>query len=218
MSSPWCQDPGQRELGGASPFWDRHLLDPRPRVARFRSKLLALEARVDAAKVVLRRSPRVRLKPAGQEAAAERAVGDEADAELAHGGEDLVLERRASTSEYSVCSAVIGWTAWARADRLGRGLGEAEVAHLARVAPARPSRRPSPRSASRDRRGAGSRGRCGRRRAAAASRRTPRARSSGRPSIRARSAVGRRARCRTSSPARPRRGGRRSPCRPAPRW
>ena len=66
-------------------------------------------------------------------------------------------------------------------DRVGAGLRQAEVADLARARPARPSRRPSPRSASAGRRGAGSRGRCGRRRAAAASRRTLRRRTRAAP-------------------------------------
>ena len=34
-------------------------------------------------------------------------------------------------SEYSVCSAAIGCTLWARSMVRGRGLGQAEVAHLA---------------------------------------------------------------------------------------
>ena len=36
-------------------------------------------------------------------------------------------------SEYSLCSAVTGWTAWARRMVLDPGLGQAEVAHLAGV-------------------------------------------------------------------------------------
>ena len=75
-------------------------------------------------------------------------------------------------SEYSLCTAVIGCTACAAADRLRRRLATGRCSGPCPASPARPSRRRSPRSARPDRRGAGSRGRCGRCRAAAASRRT----------------------------------------------
>ena len=83
-------------------------------------------------------------------------------------------------SEYSVCSALIGWTAWAR--RIVSGAAsESPRKRTLPASTAPPSRRRSPRSARRDRRGAGSRGRCGRRPAAAARRRRPTSTYSGRP-------------------------------------
>ena len=50
---------------------------------------------------------------AGEEAFAEWAEGNEADAKFLERGEDLLLGLR-HQSEYSLCSAVTGWTAWAR--------------------------------------------------------------------------------------------------------
>ncbi len=75
--------------------------------------------------------------------------------------------------EYSVCSAASGCTAWAR--RIVSGpASEARCAGPFPRPPVRPGRRRCPRSACSGRRGAGSRGRCGRSPAASAS---PRPRS-----------------------------------------
>ena len=98
-------------------------------------------------------------------------------------------------------------------------LGQAEEAHLALPAPARPPCRPRPRSARPGRRGAGRAGRCGRSGAAAASPRPPARMCSGRLSRSAPPAS--RARCgsRTwwrASPASRRPFER--PARAAPRW
>ena len=72
-------------------------------------------------------------------------------------------------SEYSVCSAATGWTAWARRIVVGRGLGQADVEDLALGDQL--GERPDGLldRACRGRRGAGSRGRCGRCPAAAVS-------------------------------------------------
>ena len=88
-SSPWCEQPGQRELG-------RRAADLRGDLARSLDQLevalavALLEARRAAAEVVVGADRRARR--AGELAAAERAVGHDADAELARGGHDLVLE------------------------------------------------------------------------------------------------------------------------------
>ena len=117
---------------------------------------------------------------AGQEAAAERAVGDEADPELAHRRQDLRLG--VARPERVLASAA------PRSDgRRARGESCPERPRRARgsapspPARARPSRRPSPRSASRGRRGAGSRGRSSRLRGAPATPRRPSGRSPGLP-------------------------------------
>ena len=55
----------------------------------------------------------VRVDFAGEEAFAQRAVGDEADAQFLQRRDDFGLGRR-HHSEYSLCRAVTGWTAWAR--------------------------------------------------------------------------------------------------------
>ena len=57
--------------------------------------------------------------------------GHEADAELAHVGRICRPPASRAQSEYSVCSALIGWTACARRIVSGRGLGQPEVADLA---------------------------------------------------------------------------------------
>ena len=75
--------------------------------------------------------------------------------------------------EYSVCSAAIGCTAWARRIVSGPASDRPMCRTFPRP-PARPARRRCPRSACSGRRGAGSRGRCGRCRAASGS---PRRRS-----------------------------------------
>ena len=121
-------------------------------------------------------------------------------------------------SEYSVCTAVIGCTAWARADRLRRRLAQPDVAHLAlrdelgQRADGLLDRRRSGRC------GAGSRGRCGRCRGASASPRSSAARS---PACRRSRApcrsVGGSSRMPNLVAMTPRRGGRRARGRAAPR-
>ena len=170
MSSPREQHPGERELPGRAPF-SSAISSTRATRSRFRWKFSPWKRGL-----LRRKSPSSRSSGdgelAGEEAAAERAVGDEADAELAHGRQHAVLRvaRPQRVLGLQRRDRVDGVRA---ADRLRRRLGQAEVAHLAGRRRAPPSRRPSPRSARRGRRGAGSRGRCGRRRAAAATRRTP---------------------------------------------
>ena len=73
-----------------------------------------------------------RLEAAGQEAAAQRAVGHEADAQLAHRLQQLVLDVAGPQRVLGLQRAdrVRGVRA---ADGLGRGLGQAQEAHLARL-------------------------------------------------------------------------------------
>ena len=103
-------------------------------------------------------------------------VGDERDAQLADGAEQLVL--RVAAPE-----RVLGLQRGDRMDRvraadgLRRRLGQAEVAHLARLSRDRPSRPTVSSIGVSDRPGAGSRRRSCRRPAAAARRRTPGART-----------------------------------------
>ena len=124
------------------------------------AQVLLLEARPAPAEVALLQVVD-RADPPGEEAAAERAVGDEADSELADGRQDLGLgitrpERVLGLQRRDRMDGVRA------ADRLRGGLGETEIAHLSFLRRARPSRRRSPRSASPGRRGAGSRGRSSR--------------------------------------------------------
>ena len=74
-----------------------------------------------------------RLICAGQEAAAERAVGDEADAELAARRRGRRPRGRASRASTRSAARRSGAPRGARASVAGAGLGEAEVAHLARA-------------------------------------------------------------------------------------
>ena len=73
----------------------------------------------------------------------------------------ISASRFRSHSEYSLCSAEIGWTACARRMVSRARLGQAEEPHLALRAPGPPWRRRRPRSAPPGRRGAGRAGRCG---------------------------------------------------------
>src|SRR5206468_3467575 len=81
--------PGQRELAGRTLLLARDRLDPLDQLQVLR-EVLALEARREAP-VVVGGEILEALQLAGEEAAAERAVGDEADAELATRGENFVL-------------------------------------------------------------------------------------------------------------------------------
>ena len=65
-----------------------------------------------------------------QEALAQRAEGDKADAEFFERGNDFCSGFR-HQSEYSLCRAVTGCTAWARRMVLRAGFGHAEVLDLA---------------------------------------------------------------------------------------
>jgi hypothetical protein len=105
------QQPGNRELASSRP-----LLVGQPlqlcHHSQVAGKVLALEAGKVAAQVVRREVVGAGELP-GQQAAAERGEGDEADVQLADGGQQLALGV-AVNSEYSLCRAVTGWTALAR--------------------------------------------------------------------------------------------------------
>ena len=83
------EHPGQRELRRRAALLARNALDTFEQ-RQILVEILALETRRLPPVVVLRQVAG-RLEAPGQEAAPERAIGDEADAELAAGGEDLLL-------------------------------------------------------------------------------------------------------------------------------
>ena len=96
--------------------------------SRLRCEVLLLEARAAAPEVLLVEVVD-RADPAGEEAAAERAVGDEADPELAHRRQDLRLgiarpERVLGLQRRDRMDGVRA------ANRVRGRLGEPEVAHL----------------------------------------------------------------------------------------
>ena len=68
---------------------------------------------------------------AGQEAAAERRVRHQADARARAGRPATVVSGSRAHSEYSLCTAVIGCTAYARRSSVVVHLGQAQVADLA---------------------------------------------------------------------------------------
>ena len=70
---------------------------------------------------------------AGEEALAERAEGDEADAELVEGREDFVLSGARPPQRVLALHRGDGVDGVGPADGAGGGFGQAEVAHLARV-------------------------------------------------------------------------------------
>ena len=122
---PLRQQPGEAELRGRAALLRGDRLDLRNQRAVLREVLL-LEAR-------MRGAPPVDLREvgdrAGQEAAAERRIGDEADAERPRDG-----ARRLGL--LAVQQRVLGLHRGDRVRRMGaadglrRGLGQAEVAHL----------------------------------------------------------------------------------------
>ena len=69
---------------------------------------------------------------AGEEALAQRAKGTRPMPSSSSAGRTSFSGRR-HHSEYSLCSAVTGWTRVGAADRLRAGFGEAEVLDLARA-------------------------------------------------------------------------------------
>ena len=155
------EHPGQRQLAGASTPFSSASARTASTSRRFAGERVALEARVGAPEVVLAEVVAAGDR-AGEEAAAERAVGHDADPVLA--GDPTVptpppASRSRVHSDHSLCSAAIGWTATARRMRGGAGLRQPEVADLALLRRARPSRRRCPRSAPSGPPGAGSRGR-----------------------------------------------------------
>src|SRR3954471_10316527 len=83
------QYPRDRQLRGSHTFASRDLFDAVDEV-EIAFEVFALEARRLAA-VIGRFEVVDRLETSGEEAAADRRVGDEADAQLAHGRQNLVL-------------------------------------------------------------------------------------------------------------------------------
>ena len=139
-AASWCRDrhdprllrqqPGERDLGrrraSCVPADLPEQVDQRlvglPRLRR--------EARHDVAEVGAVELG-VLVDLAGEEALAERAEGHEADAEFLERRQHLLASGPRYHSEYSLCSAVTGWTACARRIVCGAGLGQAEVLDLA---------------------------------------------------------------------------------------
>ena len=109
MSSPCASTQASASCDGWQPLSRRS-----PRLGHeveVALEVLALETWCAA--VIVRREVFGLFELAGQEAAAQRAVRDEADAQFAHRGKNFSSGSRLQ-SEYSVCSAAMGWTACAR--------------------------------------------------------------------------------------------------------
>ncbi len=128
MCSPRCSTHASASWPAATPFSAASSLT-RSASLRFSPQVLAREARPVATEVALVELVG-RAEPTRQEAASERRVGDERDAELLQRRQDLgldvarpqrVLRLHRRDRVHSVRAA----------DRLGARLGEAEVAHLA---------------------------------------------------------------------------------------
>src|SRR5690606_24601114 len=122
--------PGERQLAGRHALLARDLLDlgDQLQVAR---EVLALEARREAP-VVVGREVLEAAELAGEEAAPERAVGDEADPELPARGEHAVLGITGPQRVLALERADRVHRAGAP-QRLDAGLREPEEAHLARL-------------------------------------------------------------------------------------
>ena len=118
MSSPCASTQASASWPGVQPLRGGDLAAPRPPASRLASKFSPWKRGLRAAEVAVGRGRR-RCDGAGQEAAAERAVGHEADAELAAACGRISSSRSRVHSEYSVCSAVIGCTACGAADGVG---------------------------------------------------------------------------------------------------
>ena len=125
-----------RERPGDRDLRDRRALRLRERAERLDERevaleVLAREARCGGAEVVRGQRVGAFLRPvAGEQAAGEHAVGGDADAELAAGRQDLVLDpaREQRVLDLQVGDRVHGVGA---ADGLGADLGEADVADVA---------------------------------------------------------------------------------------
>src|SRR5205807_1188839 len=86
---PLGQHPGESKLARRAPLRGRHALDLFYQL-QVLPEVLALEPGRVAA-VVVGRQVVDGLETSGQKTAAERAVGDEADPQLAHGRQDFIL-------------------------------------------------------------------------------------------------------------------------------
>ena len=169
---PLRQHPGQRELRRRAALLLRDRLDARDQFA-VAIEVLLLEPRMRRASAI---DIGERLDRPGQEAAPQRRIGDEADAQRR-------VSSRASPPPPRGTAANTR-SAPPRSDAPhARAVSSPATPRTARdaapcpAAPASPSRRPCPRSAPTDRRDAGSRDRSRRRPAAAGSPRTPASRT-----------------------------------------
>ena len=129
MSSLWCSSHASASWPGVTSF-SSAISRTRSTSSRFLSKFSPWKRGLWRRKSSSARSSGLRDR-AREEAAAERGVGDEADAELAHGRQHRVLgvARPQRVLGLQRRDRVHGVRA---ADRLRRGLREPEVAHLAR--------------------------------------------------------------------------------------
>src|SRR5436309_651593 len=121
------QHPGQRELRRRAPLGARQLLDARHQLEVLR-EVLTLKAGI-AAPPVVRGEVLVAPYLAREEAAPQRAVGDEADAQLPARGQNLVL-RVATPERVLRLERADGVRSVCTPDRYGGGLREAEIADL----------------------------------------------------------------------------------------
>ena len=130
ISSPWASTQASANCDGLQPF-SPAISSTFGHEVQVALEVLALETRVLAAKIVGREIVGL-LESAGQEPASQRAVGDEADAEFAHRGEDFVLRVAAPERVFGL-QRRDGMDGVRAADRLRRRLGQPQVAHLARA-------------------------------------------------------------------------------------
>ena len=129
MSSPWARTQASATWAGVASS-SPATASTSSRIRRLCSKLPSVKRGLEARKSPSASSAARSRKRAGQEPAPERRVGDEPDPELAQQRQDLLLrvagpERVLGLQRRDRVGGV------GAADRLGRGLGEPDVADLA---------------------------------------------------------------------------------------
>src|SRR5450759_609056 len=125
------QHPGQSKLSGRHALLGGERLEALHELA-VAAEIVALETWVTGAEIALVAHVVGRAEAAREEAAPDRGVGHEADAELAHGREQALL-RVARPERVLGLQRRDGVHRMSTADRLWRGLGQADVADLARL-------------------------------------------------------------------------------------
>src|SRR5450830_1053276 len=125
------QHPSQSKLSGRHALLGGERLEALHELA-VAAEVVALETWVTGAEIALVAHVVGRAEAAREEAAPDRGVGHEADAELAHGREQALL-RVARPERVLGLQRRDGVHRVSTADRLWRGLGQADVADLARL-------------------------------------------------------------------------------------
>ena len=126
---PDASSQASTSCAGVQPFFDATRLDVADEVEVL-LEVLALEARLAAAEVVLGEILELR-EPPGEEAAAERASTATKPMPSSRQVGRISSSTSRIQSEYSVCSAAIGWTACARRIVAGAASRQPEVSDLA---------------------------------------------------------------------------------------